>query len=183
MGLTQYRLFRVQIMWPHPDVIFGRVMFGAIIGQISPTFLPVDTEVALACLIANPIIETHEDSIHGFGSLLLDGFISNDGGSGVVSDHGNWSLWVANFLEGDAFGNGFLPSIGEKGRSMFGFGSTGKDHIANDFAGDSDGSVGAAGWSGAGSQCQGMWTKVVVTSDAGASLGFGEEVGSVALDM
>ena len=54
-----------------------RVVFFVIVGQIGYAWLPVDEEMAAACVVVDPV-EMHVD---GFGALLFDGVIckSNSG--------------------------------------------------------------------------------------------------------
>ena len=54
-----------------------RVIFFVIVGQIGYAWLPVDEEMAAACVVVDPV-EMH---VNGFGALLFDGVIckSNSG--------------------------------------------------------------------------------------------------------
>ena len=61
-----------------------------IVTQVSDAGLPVDEELTLACVVADPT-KAHVDC---FRSFLLDGVVSEAVGGGVVDLDWNGRLWV-----------------------------------------------------------------------------------------
>ena len=100
-------------------MVFCRVMLGKVISPIAAAAFPIDNKLSLADAVTDPI-KAH---VHGFGLLLFYTIVGNAGGSGVVGYHWCWWLWVAKFLESDAFGDGFLAVMEQA--AEFSFGSTG----------------------------------------------------------
>ena len=64
----------------HGLMMFGRMVFGKIIGAIGVTRVPEDVELTLTGAIMNPI-KLH---VNGLGVLLLDGVIDDAACSAVV---------------------------------------------------------------------------------------------------
>ena len=62
---------RMQVWRPHEAVISRRVMFCVIVENIYYSWLPVDEELAVDGMVADPV-ETHVD---GFGALLFNSAI------------------------------------------------------------------------------------------------------------
>ena len=94
----------------HGDMMFGMMMLCEIVGAVSRSAPPIDMVLFLPNAVANPI-EAH---IHGFGSLLFDGFVGDTTGGAVVGNHRSRRLWVAQFVESDAEGGAFFAVV-EKG--------------------------------------------------------------------
>jgi hypothetical protein len=88
----------------HGDMMFGMMMLCKIVGAVSRSAPPIDMVLFLPNAVANPI-EAH---IHGFGSLLFDGFVGDTTGGAVVGNHRSRRLWVAQFVESDAEGGRLL---------------------------------------------------------------------------
>ena len=66
------------------------MILGVLITKVGDTRMPVDEELALACVIAYPI-KAH---VNRFQSFLLDGVVGKAIGSGVVDLDGSGRLWV-----------------------------------------------------------------------------------------
>jgi hypothetical protein len=115
-------------------MMLGRMVLGEIIGKIVTAFLPVDSELALADGIADPV-EAHVD---GFGAALLDSVVDDAFSTGVVSLDWSSGLGPAHRNECVAKDTGVL-SIDEEG-TEFGFSGGGEDR-AHDTADDMDGSI------------------------------------------
>jgi len=64
----------------HGLMMFGRMVFGKIIGAIGVTRAPEDVELTLTGAVTNPI-KSHVD---GLGALLFDGVIDDAACSAVV---------------------------------------------------------------------------------------------------
>jgi hypothetical protein len=94
----------------HDDMMFGMMMLCEIAGGVSRSAPPIDMVLFLLNAVANPI-EAH---IHGFGSLLFDGFVGDTTGGAVAGNHRSRRLWVAQFVESDAEGGAFFAVV-EKG--------------------------------------------------------------------
>jgi hypothetical protein len=94
----------------HGDMMFGMIMLCKRVGAVSRSAPPIDMVLFLPNAVANPI-EAH---IHGFGSLLFDGFVGDATGGAVVDNHRSRRLWVAQFVKSDAEGGAFFAVV-EKG--------------------------------------------------------------------
>jgi hypothetical protein len=124
---------------------FWRVVFGEVIGKVGFAGLPMDAEVALADMVADPI-ETHVDC---FRSALFDGIIDDAMGTGVIDLDGCWRLRPIHFFEGDAKRTGVLGVV--KACTNFCFGGGRKD-VAHDGAINVDGAIEFGRWSICGGQ-------------------------------
>ncbi len=80
------------------------MLFSEVIGEITGAWGPIDVELALLDLIADPI----KSHIHRFGSDLLDGVVDDSKSSGVIGLDGRGRLWMPHFDAGSAEWNGFL---------------------------------------------------------------------------
>lgn len=159
----------------HELMVLGRMVLGEIIGKIVTAFLPVDSELALADAIADPV-EAHVD---GFGAALLDSVVDDAFGTGVVSLDWSGGLGPAHGDECVSKDTGVL-GVDEEG-AEFGFGGGGEDST-HDTADDMDGSI---EWrsGGIGQMIVGDFAaEMVEASSARASFGLGV-VGGVALDL
>ena len=66
------------------------MMLGVVVAKVGDARLPVDEELALACVIAYPI-KAHFDR---FWSFLLDGVVGEAVSSGVVDLDWSGRVWV-----------------------------------------------------------------------------------------
>ena len=103
----------------HEAMVFGRMVFCEVIGKIVGTFLPVDSELALANAVADPV-KTHVD---GFGAALFHCVVDDAFGAGVVGLDGSGALGPAHFDECVA-DHAAILSIVKEGAD-FGFGGGG----------------------------------------------------------
>ena len=71
------------------------------------TLFPVNNELALSNLIADPI-ETH---IHSLGMFLVDGVISNTTGSAIIGDNGSRRLRMTEFSQDVANSISLLATV------------------------------------------------------------------------
>jgi hypothetical protein len=78
----------------HGFVVRPVMVFAMIIGQIFLAGMPTDINVSRSYLIHDPK-ETH---FHRARALFLYRIIRNAGGSGIVTVHGCWGLWMAELL-------------------------------------------------------------------------------------
>ena len=79
------------------QVMAGAVVFGEVVSKIHRTGCPVDVELALFDVVANPI-ETHVDCLR---AILSDGGVHDTVCGAVVGEHGCRGPWVVEFNEGD----------------------------------------------------------------------------------
>ena len=159
-------------------MMFWGMMLCKIVGAVCGTAAPVDMVLTLLDAVADPV-KAH---VHGFGSLLLNGFVGDAAGCTVVGDHGGWWLGVAQFFEGNAQGRAFLAIVEEGGE--FSFGGTGK-YLTHNLAGDNDGAIHGRRWVSGGWWFVGVrWLVAEVVKAGGAGLGLRfAEVRSVALNV
>ena len=109
------QIHTLKVYVTYPSVVFGREVFGEVIGKVFSSLLPVQAELILLDAAAHPV-ETHAK---GFGALPAHVAGENDvGGCAVVFDRGR-QLRVSHFNEGRADGNNLLTD--EENRSSFGF--------------------------------------------------------------
>ena len=73
----------MEIVWAHQRMMGSGMMFSEIIGMIQTTFFPVNKKLALANLIAYPVMM----HIHSFGAFLSDCIIGNAAGSAIIGDN------------------------------------------------------------------------------------------------
>ena len=66
------------------------MMLGAVVAQVSDSWLPVDEELTLACAISYPI-QAHVDC---FRSFLFDGVVGEAVGGRVVELDWSGRMWV-----------------------------------------------------------------------------------------
>jgi hypothetical protein len=96
-------------------VMFGGVVFCKIIRPVSRSAFPVDDKLSLADAIPYPV-KTH---VHSFGVFLLDTIVCDPGGSGIIGDNGPRGLLVAQFLESNSLGDGFLAVVKQAAKFSF----------------------------------------------------------------
>lgn len=77
-------------------VMFGGMMLGDVISFVGFAGFPIDMELSLLDMIADPI-EAHA---HGFGALLFYLIIGNVRGSAFASLERCWGLGMAKFCQG-----------------------------------------------------------------------------------
>jgi hypothetical protein len=94
----------------------GRLMLGEIVGQIREAGLPVNDKLFLLDAVFNPV-ETH---VNGFRTALLDGFVGNTRGTGVIGLDGCRWLSVAKFVESDPESGSVLGIVKEGTEFCFG---------------------------------------------------------------
>lgn len=76
----------------------GWVVSREVVGAIRLAFAPLNLELALANMIADPI-KAHVD---GFQPFLFDGVSGNAASGIVIGRHGRGGLRVPHFFDGDA---------------------------------------------------------------------------------
>jgi hypothetical protein len=94
----------------------GRMMLGEIVGQIREAGSPVNNKLILLDAVFNPA-ETH---VNGFRTSLLDVFVGNTGGTGVVGLDRRRRLNVAKFVERDPESGSVLGVVEEGTKFSFG---------------------------------------------------------------
>jgi len=145
-------------------------MLGVVVSTVSSTRLPVDTKLALADTIADPV-EAH---VNGFGSTLFDGVVDDAFGGGVVGHDGCGRLWPAHFLQSGSEHAAILGIV-EQGTD-FGFCGRGEDithEIANNVKSTIERCLFARFW---------LIAEIVIAAGSGASFWLGK-VGGIALDV
>ena len=78
----------MQVSGAHRLVVFGREVFGVVVGQIFVARSPMDTKLTLADTISHPV-KAHVD---GFGAALFDRVVDDTSGAGVVYLDGSSGL-------------------------------------------------------------------------------------------
>jgi hypothetical protein len=99
----------VKVKGAHLVVMSQRVVLSELISQVGSALLPMDTEVALADTVADPV-KAH---INCAGSVLFDGVIGDAVGHNIVSLHGSHWLRIAHFSKGIADWACFLAVVEE----------------------------------------------------------------------
>ena len=97
----------MEISGAHLLVMFGAMVFGEVVAEVVFAGLPMDSKLALADAIADPV-EAHVD---GLGAALFDGVIEDARGTGIVDLDGCDRLWPAHFAEHRADGTCFLGIV------------------------------------------------------------------------
>ena len=167
-----FRRIRRRVQVRGADCLMVRcwMVLGKIIGTVSGTLSPENSELTLSYAVTYPI-KSHVDCL---GSFLFDR-ISGDAACGVVvSDNWGCRLWMTKFFKRDAQRTGFF-SIVEEG-TEFGFSSTG-EYFPHDLAENVDSTVCFERGSGAGR----LVREEEETGGARSSFGDGQ-IGGVALD-
>ena len=88
----------------HASVVFGREVFGEVIGKIFSSLFSVEAKLFLFDLTLNPV-EVH---VKDFGAFPAHVAHENAVGGYVVSLDWSGRLWVAHFNQGRADGNSLL---------------------------------------------------------------------------
>ena len=96
-------------------------MLGVIVGVVVATLVPEDFNLRMEGFISQPV-ETH---IPGFGAFAFHVGMDKVVGSGIVSFHRCWYLWMTKIREGLAEMNDILCIV-EQG-SCFSFGGGGNN--------------------------------------------------------
>lgn len=124
----------MQVSGAHGLVVFGREVFGVVVGQIFDAGFPVDTKLTLADTISHPV-KTHVD---GFGAALFDCVVDDTGGAGVVNLDGRGRLRPTEINESGANGHSVLGIVEAGANLRFG----GRCHdVAQDVADNVDRSI------------------------------------------
>ena len=84
---------------PDTLLMFGCVMFHAVISFVLGSWFPVHRELFLCDVILCPVV-AHVDSA---GPLLLDVVIGNSRGCGIVDYDWRWWLWESQVMETGLF--------------------------------------------------------------------------------
>ena len=71
------------------------MVLGVIVAQVCDAGMPVDEELTLSCMVADPI-KAHVDR---FLSFFLDGVVGEAVGCGVVNLDWRGRLWVPHFVQ------------------------------------------------------------------------------------
>ena len=83
---------------PYVLVMFGGVVLGPLVGEISITRSPIDAELALAFVVSEPV-EMH---VHCFGAFWLDFAVYDCISHSIVHLEGCCRLLMAEFLQNDS---------------------------------------------------------------------------------
>jgi len=111
-----------QLPGVHEAMMGWGVMLGKVVSQIVGATAPMDKELLLLDVIADPI-KAH---VNGLGTPLPDGVINDTGGTGIVCLNGCGRLGVAKILKGGVEPSCILGII-EQG-AHFGLRCRGQDH-------------------------------------------------------
>lgn len=118
----------------HVAMMAHRMVLGEVVGLVVGSFVPENFEHALFDTVLQPVV-AHVDSL---GSTLLDCFVADASGRGVVCHHVDWWLWVAHLRQGGDDEAGFFAVFIEGAQVGFGGGS---DDIFHDVAVGEDSAI------------------------------------------
>ena len=150
-------------------VVGHRVVLGPVVAQVVSSFFPVDSELALADTVPDPV-ELH---VHGLGPALFDTVIDNSICHLIVCLDVGGRLGVAQSLQSVAQWAALTGIVEKAGH--FSFGGRGQDH-PHDTAQDVDSTIGFED-----RVRVGLAAQVEESSIPGTSFALGQ-VGGIAMD-
>jgi hypothetical protein len=89
------------------DVMLCGVMFCIVVGAIAGSATPIDMELALSDLGADPVVP----HIQSLGPALFDAVVRDATGSTIVGDERCGRLGVPKFFEGDPLGDSLFAVV------------------------------------------------------------------------